>query len=173
MKKSTAVIAVTLIGYILAVPAHCEDDHAGHTHAGHAHDTSGIEMGLSAGYVHLKGESEDAPGLHVHLSKRLGQDGVFEHLSLGIGGEAIFADHEHYALMLPLSVYPWRGLVFSFAPSIVWAEHEGEWESEYATHLEAAYVFEIGDYDMGPVIGYSKTSDEEHYMIGVHIGLHL
>lgn len=95
-----------------------------------------------------------------------------KHFALGVGGEVIFADHEHYAVMLPLFVYPWQGLALSAAPSIIFAEHEGEWESEYATHLEAAYVFEIGEYDVGPVVGYSSSSEDKHYMVGLHFGIH-
>jgi len=131
-----------------------------------------LELGLSAGLVHLDGENEDAPGLHVHLSKRLGQEGMVQYLSLGVGGEAIFADHDHYTLMLPFSAYPWRGLVLSVAPGIKWAEHDGEWESEYATHLEAGYALELGEYDIGPIVGFSSSSEEEHYMAGIHFGIH-
>jgi hypothetical protein len=171
MNRLTGTIATsTLLLCFTALPALCEDSHVGHQH--HSHDTRGVELGLSAGYAYLDGEDESAPGLHIHLSKRLGQKGIMKHLALGIGGEAIFADHEHYALMLPFSVNAWRGLVLSVAPSIAWAKHEGEWESEYVTHLEASYVFELGEYDMGPVVGYSSSSEEEHYMVGLHFGIH-
>lgn len=152
------------------------EDAAGHAHHGHAHhghDTSGPELGLSAGYVHLEEEDEDVLGVHCHLSQRLGNDGIRKHLAAGIGAEYLFADGEHYALMLTIAAYPWRGLVLSVSPGVQWAEHDGDTETEYATHLEAAYVFSLGEFDIGPVIGYSWTRDEEHYMVGLHIGLHL
>lgn len=95
-----------------------------------------------------------------------------KHFALGVGGEVIFADEKHYALMVPLFVYPWRGLALSVAPSMVFAQHEGDWDAELATHLEAAYVFEIGRYDVGPVVGYSSGSDDKHYMVGLHFGAH-
>ncbi len=150
-----------------------ENDH-GHDH-GHAHGEgdAGYEIGFSIGSVHLVEEDQDELGLHVHISKRLGHEGLWGQLSLGVGAEFILGDHEHQALMLPLSYAPWRGLILGIAPSIEWAEHEGERESAYATHAEVAYVFEIGKYDIGPVVDYSKTSDEEHYMIGIHFGFHL
>ncbi len=171
MNKLTATIAITalLVGCTTRQPL-CENAHVGHEHGNH--DTSWFELGLSAGHVHLDGENENAPGLHFHVNKRLGQEGIMERLALGVGGEAIFADHEHYAMMLPLSVYPWRGLVLSVAPSLVWAKHEGDWESEKAAHLEAAYVFELGECDLGPIVGYSGSSEEEHYMVGLHFGIH-
>jgi len=171
MNKRTAVLFTTALlacGQIRS--AFSEESHGSHEH--HSHDTRGMEMGFSAGYFHLDAENENAPGMHVHLSKRLHEEGLMKHFALGVGGEVIFADHEHYAVLLPLFVYPWRGLVLSVAPSMIIAEHEEDWESEYATHLEAAYVFEIGKIDAGPVVGYSRSSDDKHYMVGLHVGVH-
>lgn len=158
-------------------------------HSNHAHHTNGIEAGLSIGYVHLnenvaphkdhdhthgteKTYSDDAAALHLHVGKRLSDTGLLARLGLGVGGEIIFAEHAHYALMLPVTVYPWRGLVLGVAPGIKWAEHEGERESAYTTHVEAAYVLEIRDFDIGPVMGYAKTEQGEHYMLGIHFGVH-
>ncbi|MDA0577351.1 MAG: hypothetical protein O3B24_04560 [Verrucomicrobia bacterium] len=141
-------------------------------HAHHGHDLSGPELGVSIGYVHLLEEEEDALGIHAHLMQRLGGDGIQQHLAVGVGAEYLFSDEEHYALMLSLAVYPWRGLVLSVSPGIQWAEHEGETEAEYSTHLEATYVFTAGEYDFGPVVDYSWTADEAHYMIGLHLGIH-
>jgi hypothetical protein len=54
----------------------------------------------------------------------------------------------------------------------VCANHEDDWETQYATHLEAAYVFETGEYDIGPVVGYSISNEDKHYMLGLHVGVH-
>jgi hypothetical protein len=144
-----------------------------HDHHHHGHDLSGPELGVSVGYVHLEEEDENVPGVHAHLLHRLGDDGLRRHFAIGAGAEYLFSDEEHYALMFSLAAYPWRGLVLSVSPGVQWAEHEGDTEAEYSTHLEAAYVFPFGDYDIGPVIDYSWTKDEKHYMIGLHIGIHL
>ncbi|VGO15869.1 hypothetical protein PDESU_04456 [Pontiella desulfatans] len=144
-----------------------------HDHDDHGHDTSGLEIGLSVGFVHLKEEGEDAAGFHGHVMKRLGSEGVWNKLAIGLGAEYIAAEEQHYAAMVPIAVYPWRGLMLSVAPGVLWAEHEGSMETEYTTHLEAAYLFEVGKYDLGPVVGYSKTSEESHHMIGLHFGIHL
>ena len=86
----------------------------------------------------------------------------------------IITDEKHYGAMVTLAVHPWRDLVLSVSPGFEWANHEGTWESEYATHLEAAYTFDVSEkYHIGPVIGYSKTSDAEHYTVGIHIGIPL
>ena len=170
MNQNTVIFLTTaLLACCLSPSAFGEEPHRGHHHH---HDTQGVELGFSAGYFRLKNEKEDAPGLHMHLSRRLQQDGLLHHFALGVGGEVIFADEAHYAVMLPLLVYPWRGLVLSAAPGMVFAEHDGNWESDYATHLEAAYVFELGEYDVGPVVGYSSSSEDKHYMAGLHFGVH-
>jgi len=71
------------------------------------------------------------------------------------------------------SIHPWKGLVLSVGPSVEWAKHDGEWESNYATHMEAAYVFDIEEIHLGPVIGYSASDHGKHYSVGLHIGYHL
>ena len=168
----TAMLSVisALCLWGMAEVASAED---AHIHAHHGHDLSGLELGLSAGYVHLAEEDEDIPGVHAHLLQRLGDEGIRRHLAVGVGAEYLFAEEEHYAFMFSFAAYPWRGLVLSVSPGVQWAEHEGGTEAEYSTHLEAAYVFSVGHYDIGPVIDYSRTKDEEHYMVGLHIGIHL
>ncbi len=181
----TLSVLTVLLACLPAATALC-GEHEDHDHNYHSHDVSGYELGLSAGLVHLEEEDENAASLHMHFGKRLGDEGFREHLSLGLGGEVIFAEHQHFAGMLQLSVLPWKGLVLSAAPGILWAEHEGqhedegeheggeesEWETDYTTHLEAAYVLEFGEYDVGPVVGYSWTAEETHFMVGVHFGMH-
>jgi hypothetical protein len=169
-KSTTTLFTAALLACGVVHAAFSGESHDGYQH--HGHDTSGIEMGFSAGYYHLDQENDDAPGLHIHLSKRLQHEGLLKHVALGVGGEVIFADEAHYAVMLPLFVYPWKGLALSVAPSVVCANHEDDWETQYATHLEAAYVFETGEYDIGPVVGYSISNEDKHYMLGLHVGVH-
>ena len=40
-------------------------------------------------------------------------------------------------------------------------------------HERPMYVFEMGEYDIGPVVGYSESDHGKHYMIGIHFGIHL
>jgi len=170
-----ALAFAALWGVCLCAPAKCQEHgmkEEAH-HEPHAHEMEGIELGLAAGYVDLIDEDEDALGLHVHLLKRLGGEGLRQYFGVGVGTEVIFADHEHYAAMVSLATFPWRDLVITFSPGIIWTEHDGDWESAYATHIEAAYVFPVGEHHIGPVVGYSWTDEEEHFMIGLHIGIHL
>ncbi len=147
-------------------------DHAHHDHAHHGHDLSGPELGMSVGYVHLEEDAENALGVHAHLMKRLGDEGIRRFFAIGLGAEYLFTESAHYAVMLPLSVNPWRGLVLSASPGVQWAEHEGESETAYSTHIEVTYTFPLGKYDIGPMIDHSWTDEEKHTMIGVHVGLH-
>ncbi len=158
------LMALLLLG---AVPALSETHHDHHSH-----NTSGFELGMSIGQVDLGEEEGSGPGLHAHIGRRLAHHGLGEMISFGVGGEWIFTEEKHYSLMLPLAVHPWKGLALSVAPGFLWAEHDGEMEREYSTHLEIAYLFEVGSFDLGPVAGYSKTADEDHSMYGIHLGWH-
>ena len=169
----TGILAFIAVLNLILSPSVFAEEQQQHDQAHHGHDTSGLELGISTGYVHLDEEGEDALGLHLHLMKRLSDKGIGSRLAVGLGAETIFGVHEHHTAMLSFAAYPWRGLILSVAPGIEWAKHEGDWESEYATHIETAYVFEIGRYDIGPVVSYSTTDHDKHYMIGIHVGLHL
>ncbi len=75
--------------------------------------------------------------------------------------------------MLSIAVHPTDQIVFSFSQGIEWANHEGDWESSPTSHIEASYLIEGKTFHYGPVIGYSKASDKQHYTIGVHFGIPL
>ena len=178
---------------------HDHHDHQGHN-GHHIHEAGGFEIGLSIGWVRLEedghhheeeehheegehheeeehheedGHSEDALGVHLHIGKRLADEGILSKVSLGIGGEVIFSEEEHYGLMAFATVHPWKGLKLSVGPAIEWAKHDGEWDSHYATHMEAAYVFDVDEIHIGPAFGYSTSDHGEHYSVGLHIGYHL
>lgn len=186
MNHNTALFALgILLGLIVPSAVLAADEHACHACA-----AGDLEFGFSVGYVRLDENrdrhediehddhashetTDDGVGIHVHVGKRLGKHGLLKHLSLGVAGEVIFAEHEHYALMGLVSVYPWRGLVLSAGPGIEWAEHEGEWESEYSTHVEAVYVFDVGEWHVGPFVDYSWGDHGEHFTTGIHFGIHL
>jgi hypothetical protein len=188
-RKTALFVLAILVGVMASRSALAAEAHACHTC-----DEGGVEIGFSVGYVRLDEDREDheesengenhedhenhettddGVGVHVHVGKRVGKDGILSLFSLGLAGEVIFAEHEHYALMAFVSANPWRGLVLSVGPGLEWAEHEGEWESEYSTHLEAAYVFNAGGWHVGPVVDYSSTDHGEHFTAGIHFGIHL
>ena len=166
--KAITVIFI-LIGSLSSV-AYCNEEN-GHEHD--KHDSGGLEVGVSIGYAYLEEENEDGMNLHLHAMKGLSGNGIQKYLSIGFGLETIFTDEEHYGAMISLGIHPWRNLVLSVSPGWEWAKHDGEWESGYATHLEATYLFEGSGFHYGPVFGYSKTQDDQQYTIGIHFGLPL
>ena len=129
------------------------------------------ELGLSISHVKLKAEKESAPSVHLHLLKRLDGSEFLERLGIGLGFETILADHTHHTLMATVTFFPIEHLAISLSPGIVWADEEDGWENHYATHLEASYGFEVGEYEVGPVIGYADSDEGDHYMFGLHFGI--
>ena len=173
-KRIKVVIGfVVLVNIILCGKTALSSEHVDNEAPHKDHEESGFELGLSVGYAYLKAEEDKAPVLHAHLMKRLSDEGLQKYFSLGFGIETILTDEKHYGAMVTMAVHPSENFIFSVSPGIAWEEHEGETKSSYATHLEAAYVFEASNYHIGPVVGYSKTKDDEHYTIGVHIGIPL
>jgi hypothetical protein len=161
-------ISIGLVG--LSSAALSEEEHHHDAHEGHE-----WELGISVGYANLKTEGEEGGNLHLHLLKRLGDEGLKKYFSAGFGAEVIRTDETHYGAMVTLAYHPVEDLVLAVSPGFEWAKHDGSsWEREYATHLEAAYSFDVSEnYHIGPVIGYSKTSEAEHYTVGIHIGIPL
>ena len=162
------LVNITLCGRIALA-----SEDVSHDASGKDHGESGFELGLSVGYAYLEAEKDEAPVIHAHLMKRLSGEGLQKYFSLGFGIETILTDEKHYAAMVTMAVHPTDNIILSLSPGVAWEEHEGETESAYVTHIEAAYVFEVSHYHIGPVVGYSKTEDDKHYTIGIHIGIPL
>ena len=139
-----------------------------HTHTHDEHSPGGLELGASIGYVYLEEEKADGVNLHLHLMKRLS-----EYFSIGAGVERIFSNEAHYGAMITLGIHPSNNLTLSVSPGREWAKHDGEWESGYATHIEASYMFEGSGFHYGPTVGYSKTQEDKHYTLGIHFGFPL
>lgn len=162
MKYSFVFVLASLTLALLPLPAQIEEEEA------HDHER---ELGLSISHVKLKAEKESAPSVHLHLLKRLDGSEFLERLGIGLGFETIFADHTHHTLMATVTFFPIEHLAISLSPGIVWADEEDGWENHYATHLEASYGFEVGEYEVGPVIGYADSDEGDHYMFGLHFGI--
>ncbi|UZJ40608.1 hypothetical protein OO006_09590 [Prosthecochloris sp. SCSIO W1101] len=189
MKKFLLPAIMIMVALIMPDRAYTENSHDHHNHDGHhAHKENGFHIGLSIGWVHLKeegehheegehneedGHSEDALGVHLHIGKRLADEGVLSKVSLGIGGEVIFSEEEHYGLSAYTAIHPWKGLKLAVGPAVEWSKHDDEWESHYSTHMEVAYGFDVQDIHIGPSFGYSTSDHGEHYSVGIHVGYHL
>jgi hypothetical protein len=118
----------------------------------------------------LQPEGESALGTHLHFIRRFRGEGIGRFLGLGVGFETIFADHMHYNVMGTVTIYPYKNLSVAISPGLLIVEHENEYETRYSTHLEVAYGFEVGQFHVGPVVGYARSGEDEHYFVGIHIG---
>lgn len=137
------------------------------------HEHASTELGLSLAYVWLDehGEEETAAAAHLHFVKMLDGSAFLERLGVDLGFETIFADHVHHTLMAGLVYRPTAHLSLSVSPGIVFVKEEGEWENHYATHVELSYGFEVGEYEIGPVVGWADSEEGSHHMVGLHFGI--
>jgi hypothetical protein len=178
-----------LVFTFLILPIDCRSDE--HPHPHHGSHSDGLEIGISLEYTYIdegseehddeeEGESHDeseshdgsesVAGIHAHVLKSLSGEGLQKYLGVGFGGEILFTDDPHYGLMGSLAVYPLRDLALMVSPGVEIAKHDGSYETEFAMHYEISYGFEVGDFHVGPVIGFSHTQDSEHYAAGIHFG---
>ena len=118
----------------------------------------------------MEPEGEYAMGTHLHFIRRLRGEGIRRFLGFGIGFETIFADHMHYNVMGTIAIYPYKNLSIAISPGMLIVEHHDEYDTRYSTHVEVGYGFDVGQFHIGPVVGYAKSGDDEHYMIGIHLG---
>ena len=137
-----------------------EDDH---------HETITV-LRILLGYVRLQGEN--AIGGHVDILRRLSHAGFGRHVSIGASVDAI-AGHDHYSVMAPVGLHPWRGVELTAAPGWEWERHESEWERHPTVHFSAAYVVERGALEAGPSLEFSKSAEGPHFALNLHCLLHL
>jgi hypothetical protein len=181
---------IFLTALILLLPGQGVAESSRHHH--HDHHGDGFEFGVSLEYAYLKedhgedeeegeeehehevhgehDESESVPGLHLHLIKGISSDGIGKHFGVGLSGEVLFTDDPHYSVMGSLAIYPWSEWNLLLSPGVEFASHEGSYEREFSMHYELGYSWQVGEYHIGPVIGFAHTKDSEHYSAGIHLG---
>lgn len=142
---------------------------SGHNHLHHHHGHN-YELGLSLGYTHLTEDKINAPSSHLHLTRRLGSENAIQRFSLGLGAEYIFAEETHITFLGSFSYNPVAAFIIDLSPGLLIAEHEGETEYQYISHLEFTYEFDMHSFGIGPVFGVAFSSDDRHYSVGIHIG---
>jgi len=139
------------------------------------HHAKGWDIGVAVGYANLITEEAEGTNIHLHVLKRLEAKDWKKYFSLGFGLEMIIAEEIHYVPMLTVAIHPIEDLTLALSSGLEFAKHEDDqWENIYTTHIEATYVFDISQhFHLGPVIGYSKNKEGEHYTLGIHIGIPL
>jgi len=134
----------------------------------HKHHHPVNEVGIALGAFFLDQEDEVRMGMHLHYIRAVALNQKF---GIGAGFETIFDEHQHYTVSLVFQYRIIGGWTVAYAPGILWVKEEGEFETQFAQHIETAYEFELGKFHIGPMaeVGFEKHGT--HYMLGVHLGI--
>lgn len=126
------------------------------------------EISIAGGGVPLVTEDEVTAGLHIHYIKGIGNS---RRLGLGLALETIFDKHRHYTSSVVFQYRMARGLAISYSPGFLIRKEEADYQHQFASHIEAAYEVELGEFHIGPVAELGVEKNGIHYMGGVHFGI--
>ena len=59
----------------------------------------------------------------------------------------------------------------SYAPGILFSEHEEDSETNFTQHFEFYYEFELDKFHIGPQFDIGIEEGDLHYMFGMHLGI--
>jgi len=152
--------------FLLVIPNNTSAQNYTNINADHEHhEHADFEIGLGSGGFYAVNEEELAVGAHLHALYNLGKFGV------GLGFEAVFFDVFHYGAGAILAYRPMEQIEFAASPGILFANEETG-KNLFALHLEAMYMFEISEtMHLGPVLGYGFAGADEHWFLGLHLGM--
>jgi hypothetical protein len=140
-----------------------DDDHTNK----HNHHHSEWELGVALGGVYLISEKEIAPGIHLHILRRLPK---FERFSIGFGLESVFDEHTHFNAAIVGKVDLFKNFSAIVSPGILFLKESNGWSKHFSSHFELLYEFQVGKIHLGPVLEYSYSKYDKHIMLGVHVG---
>lgn len=141
-----------------------EKDHDEDHNHDHQHKN---EIGGSIGMVFDLNEQNTASGFHLHYTRML--SGKLKRIGFATGVECVFGDHKHYTAHLYLMFRPLDGWWLGAGPGYTYFSHEEEFT--FSGHIETGYEFDAGSVHFGPVIEYAYAGEEQHIMVGLHLGV--
>jgi len=161
MNKTGAglLIFIMLLGFL---PLNAQEDHDKHDHY-----TKRNEVGAAIGMVFNLNEQETASGLHLHYARMF--KGMMHNFGFSPGLEFLFGSHKHYTIHTLFVYRPAHGWWLAAGPGITYFDHENEFN--ISGHIETGYEFDAGDIHFGPVIEYSWAREDQHIMLGLHLGI--
>jgi hypothetical protein len=65
--------------------------------------------------------------------------------------------------------YNLRHFFYHILPANMKNHQEGN-KTRFLIHVDAVYEFPVGEWGVGPVVGFAQSGDDRHYMIGLHLG---
>jgi len=134
----------------------------------HSHDSHRHHLGLGLGAGSLFAEEEYAPVVHLHYLYRLAPKSP---VSVGLGFESIIDDHKHNTFLALVNYEIQPRLSINAGPGITFAEEDGESHTAMSGHVELIYEFTVGEFHLGPMLGFGFDNEESHASLGIHIGL--
>jgi hypothetical protein len=131
------------------------------------HDDKRNELGAAVGVVFDLEEHHSASGLHLHYMRMLG--GKMHNFGIAPGLEFIFGEHKHYTLHLLFIYRPAHGWWLGAGPGYTYYNQEKKFG--FSGHIETGYEFDAGSVHFGPVVEYSWASENQHFLVGLHLGV--
>jgi len=153
------------LAFIFNPAIRAQDHEDDHEHDQHHHLKN--EIGIAVGAVYIFHEEIIAPGLHLHYTRML--PGKMHAFGLGLGFETVLDEHRHYTGAVMFQWRPVHAWWISAGPGITWFQESSE--SRFSFHLETGYEFEVGKVHLGPMIEYAFVEDDQHFMLGIHLGI--
>jgi len=133
----------------------------------HDHHSQKNEVGGAIGMFFDLEEKVMSSGFHLHYTRIL--PGKLQHFGISPGFEFLFGVHKHYAFHLMFSYRPIQGWWIGAGPGISYFDHHDEFQ--FSGHAETGYEFDAGMVHFGPVVEFSWARDDQHVMLGLHLGV--
>lgn len=125
----------------------------------HTHPRNEIGFGVSGVYEIEHGEW--TPGVHLHYYRSITPHSRW---ALGGGIEYLKGDEKHFEVGMGVRYEPVAHLHLTLAPGITITG-----ATRLSLHTEATYeILGIGNFHLGPVVGYAWSLGHSHLSVGVH-----
>ena len=92
------------------------------------------------------------------------------HWSLGLFGEAIFADQMEWLTGVMGTFSPYHRVVFAVGVGAEFHESHGQRETDFLTRVGVAYIFHRGQWSLNPGVQLDFVRDETSLVWGLYIG---
>ena len=164
MKIINTVLAFTSL-LILSSIVQAQHNHEHDDEHDHAHYLN--EIGGAVGAVFNLHENDIGTGIHIHYMRMF--KGKLEHFGVAPGFETILGDHKHYTFHVFALYRPIHSWWIGIGPGLTYFEHDEE--LRFSGHIETGYEFELGKIHLGPVVEYAWAKEDQHIMVGIHVGI--
>ena len=161
------IIVLFLVSSVLFPSVVYSQDHHDHKHDAHDCHHKKNEIGGAIGMVFDLEDQHPSAGLHFHYVRMF--SGKMQHFGIAPGVGLLFGEHRHYTLHLMVVWRPIGGWWIGAGPGITYFDGHDEFSA--SGHIETGYEFHVWKFHLGPVIEYAFANDDQHIMLGLHLGV--